>query len=185
MLLSFFFYFYSLHFIWLWIPLVWQSSAHIILLTVIANPDNILPFSHDLYRCFATIDVAGRAFTNLYFVCWWRWWLIMMIMLMLIMMMSDDDNDDGGDDDVVVVTYIRTYLFSHWDLNDGYWNTSLSPKRSVIVICVHFDCLITKKCTECHKNVSIWVWLHDEKLLMGLIGIIVNTHNYTLVNKTA
>ena len=105
------------------------------------------------------------------------------------MMMSDgddDDNDDGGDDDVVVVTYIRTYLFSHWDLNNGYWNTYLSPKHILIVICVHFDCLIIKKeWPECPKNVSIWVWLHDKKLLMGFIGIIVNTHNYILVNKTA
>ena len=76
---------------------------------------------------------------------------------MLIMMMSDgddDDNDDGGDDDVVMVTYIRTYLFSHWDLNNGYWNTYLSPKHSLIVICVHFDCLIIKK--EC--ALRMWVY---------------------------
>ena len=107
---------------------------------------------------------------------------------MLIMMMSDgddDDNDyDGGDDDVVVVTYIRTYLFSNWDLNDGYWNTSLSPRESYYHLCAFW--LFNKiKWPECPKNVNIWVWLHDKKLLMGRISIIVNTHNYTLVNKTA
>ena len=155
MLLSFFFHFNLLHFIWLLIPLVWQSNAHIILLTVIANPDNIFPFSHDLYRCLATIDVAGRAFTIFVFRSWWRWWVIMMIMLMLIMMMSDGDDDGGGDDDVVVVTYIRTYLFSHWDLNEGYWNTYLSPKQSYYHLCAFW--LLNKK----NDRSALRMWVYE------------------------